>query len=47
MFASARGHVDTVIELLNNGANLKNRNKHGHSPFMEAASAGHVTVAKV
>jgi len=47
MFASAGGHVDSVIELLNYGANINHRNKHGHTSLMEATSAGHITVAKV
>jgi len=47
MYACAGGHVDTVVELLNNGANVEVHNKSGHTPLMEAASAGHVTIAKV
>jgi len=47
MYACAGGHVDTVKELLNYGANVEDHNENGHTPLMEAASAGHVPVAKV
>lgn len=47
MYACAGGHVDTVKELLTYGANVEDHNENGHTPLMEAASAGHVMVAKV
>jgi len=47
MYACAGGHVETVKELLNYGANVEDHNENGHTPLMEAASAGHVMVAKV
>lgn len=47
MYACAGGHVDTVKELLSYGANVEDHNENGHTPLMEAASAGHVMVAKV
>lgn len=47
MYACAGGHVETVKELLNYGANVEDHNENGHTPLMEAASAGHVLVAKV
>lgn len=33
--------------LLQHGANVEDHNENGHTPLMEAASAGHVEVAKV
>lgn len=33
--------------LLGAGANVEEHNENGHTPLMEAASAGHVTVAKI
>ena len=33
--------------LLHHGANVEDHNENGHTPLMEAASAGHVEVAKV
>jgi len=33
--------------LLKHGANVEEQNENGHTPLMEAASAGHVEVAKV
>lgn len=47
MYACAGGHVETVKELLKFGANVEDHNENGHTPLMEAASAGHVMVAKV
>lgn len=36
-----------VQELLLSGANVEIHNENGHTPLMEAASAGHVEVAKI
>lgn len=47
MYACAGGHVAAVQELLAHGANVEDHNENGHTPLMEAASAGHVEVAKV
>lgn len=47
MYACAGGHVQTVRVLLDAGANVEDHNENGHTPLMEAASAGHVEVAKV
>jgi ankyrin repeat protein len=47
MYACAAGHEDIVKELLKSGANVEDNNENGHTPLMEAASAGHVAVAKV
>jgi len=33
--------------LLENGANVEDHNENGHTPLMEAASAGHVGLAKI
>lgn len=33
--------------LLKEGANIEDHNENGHTPLMEAASAGHVEVARV
>lgn len=33
--------------LLKAGANIEDHNENGHTPLMEAASAGHVEVARV
>jgi ankyrin repeat domain-containing protein 17 len=47
MYACAGGHEEVVRTLLNAGANVEDHNENGHTPLMEAASAGHVGVAKV
>jgi ankyrin repeat domain-containing protein 17 len=47
MYACANGHVDAVNILLAHGANVEDHNENGHTPLMEAASAGHVQIAKV
>lgn len=47
MYACAGGHEQAVRVLLEAGANVEDHNENGHTPLMEAASAGHVTVAKV
>ena len=47
MYACAGGHVEAVKVLLAHGANVEDHNENGHPPLMEAASAGHVAVAKV
>lgn len=47
MYACAGGHELCVRVLLEAGANVEDHNENGHTPLMEAASAGHVSVAKV
>lgn len=47
MYACAGGHEDVVRVLLEAGANVEDHNENGHTPLMEAASAGYVNVAKV
>ena len=47
MYACSGGHVEVVRALLEAGANIEDANENGHTPLMEAASAGHVDVAKV
>lgn len=39
--------MDVVKVLLKAGANIEDHNENGHTPLMEAASAGHVEVARV
>ena len=46
MCACAGGHEEIVKALLEAGANVEEHNENGHTPLMEAASAGHVGVAK-
>lgn len=36
-----------VIVLIESGANVEEHNENGHTPLMEAASAGHVGVARI
>ena len=36
-----------VVTLLDAGASIEETNENGHTPLMEAASAGHVGVAKI
>ena len=47
MFACAGGHEEVVKALLEANANVEDHNENGHTPLMEAASAGHVNVAEV
>lgn len=47
MYGCAGGHEGVVAALLEAGANVEDHNENGHTPLMEAASAGHVPVAKV
>ena len=47
MYACAGGHEDVVQMLLEAHANVEDHNENGHTPLMEAASAGHVGVAKI
>ena len=47
MYACAGGHEDVVQMLLEALANVEDHNENGHTPLMEAASAGHVGVAKI
>ena len=47
MYACAGGHEEVIRVLLDAGANVEDHNENGHTPLMEAASAGHVGVAKV
>lgn len=41
------GHVEAVKVLLAAGAKVEAHNENGHTPLMEAASAGQVEIAKV
>lgn len=45
-YACAGGFVDIVKVLLNEGLNIEDHNENGHTPLMEAASAGHVEAAQ-
>lgn len=47
IYACAGGHVETVKELLKFGAKIECFNNFGRNSLMEAASGGHVRVAKV
>lgn len=47
MYGCSGGHVTVVSALLETGANVEDHNENGHTPLMEAASNGHVNVAKV
>lgn len=47
MFACAGGFSEIVHLLLEAGANVEDHNENGHTPLMEAASAGHVQVARI
>ena len=42
MYACAGGHEEVVRVLLEAGANVEDHNENGHTPLMEAASAGHL-----
>lgn len=39
--------MDVVKALLESGASIEDHNENGHTPLMEAGSAGHVAVAQV
>ena len=39
--------MDVVQVLIEAGANVEQHNENGHTPLMEAASAGHVSVASI
>lgn len=39
--------MDVVKVLLESGASIEDHNENGHTPLMEAGSAGHVEVARV
>ena len=47
IFACCNGHVEVVKVLLAHGANVEDSNENGHTPLMEAASAGFVPIAQV
>lgn len=47
MYGCAGGYAEVVKVLLEAGANVEDHNENGHTPLMEAASAGKVAVAKV
>ena len=46
MYACSNGHEEVIKALLEAGANVEDHNENGHTPLMEAASAGHVGSAK-
>ena len=46
-YAACGGYEDVVLVLIEAGANVEEHNENGHTPLMEAASAGHVGVAKI
>ena len=46
-YGACGGFKEVVQELMLNGANVEIHNENGHTPLMEAASAGHVDVAKI
>lgn len=41
------GFEEVVRILIESGANVEEQNENGHTALMEAASAGHVTVAQI
>jgi len=45
--AAVGGYEDVVLALIAAGAHVEEQNENGHTPLMEAASAGHVGVAKI
>lgn len=47
MYGCAGGYSEVVKVMLEAGANVEDHNENGHTPLMEAASAGKVAVAKV
>lgn len=47
MYACAGGHDEVVRVLLKAGADVSLHNQNGHTPLMEAASAGHTHIAKL
>lgn len=47
MYACFGGNIETVQELINRGANVECYSTIGHTPFMLAASSGHIQVAIV
>ena len=47
MYACAGGYSEVVKVLLEKHANVEDHKENGHTPLMEAASAGKVAVAKV
>lgn len=47
MYGCAGGYEDVVRVLLAAGSNIEEHNENGHTPLMEAASAGHVNVSQV
>lgn len=46
-YAACGGYEDVVQVLIEAGANVEQHNENGHTPLMEAASAGHVGVASI
>jgi serine/threonine-protein phosphatase 6 regulatory ankyrin repeat subunit B len=47
IYASGKGHEDTVAFLLNKGAKVDIKKRRGINPLMAAASGGHVGVVKM
>ena len=46
-YAALGGHDDVVRVLLEFKANVEEHNENGHTPLMEAASAGLVNIAQI
>jgi len=44
MIAASNGHLETVRELLNNGASVDIKDKDGRNPMVIAASQDHADV---
>lgn len=43
--AADAGQVETVSQLLDNGANVNSQNVYGYTPLLSALSRGHLQVA--
>jgi len=47
MFACKKGHVETVTELLNHGANIENYDKNGRTALFDAVVNGNIELARL